>query len=241
METARYVSFLESKRRKKLNQEKTEQALKEYYANTSNVTVIDANYRKIERQKQAEAYEKFMAEYKAFYSTPEWKKLRNQVIQEHKANNQLFCIACGTTKKLVVDHIQPVKKFWNKRLNHDNLHILCNDCNLGKGSKIIDTHADKSTQIKMLREDKEREDEYRLQNIVRARLFKTIKIHQRVYTIHNAYFKYRKKCKDNGIIPMDVDKFIDVVRENTAHYFDEPPGKTYINFIDHISSEGYNQ
>ena len=232
METARYVSYLEFEKQKKLNQEKTEQALKEYYANTSNVTVIDANYRKIERQKQAEAYEKFMVEYKAFYSTTEWKKLRNQVIQEHKANNQLFCIACGTTEKLVVDHINPVKIYWEERLERKNLHILCNDCNLGKGSQTInDTNKPIQEKIIDLRKDKEKRDEGRLKYIVRNKLEKTLKKPDMVNNTYNAYFAYRFKAKQNGNIPMDIDMFIKVVRDNTAYYFDEYPSNKVKKFL----------
>ncbi len=236
METARYISFKESERRKKLHREQTDQALREYYANTSNVTVIDTKKIREERQK-------FLKKYRAFYKTKEWKQLREQVIQEYRANNQLFCIACGTIEKLVVDHINPVKKFWDQRLERTNLHILCNDCNLGKGSEIIDNTKpiDKAEQIRILREQKELEDEYKLKDIVMARLFKTVKKHQAVYNTHKAYFKYRDNCKKNGIKPMDIDTFIKVVRENTAHYFDEEPSKMVNSFLWKISTLGLDR
>ena len=48
------------------------------------------------------------------------------------------CQACGARKsdgaKLVVDHIKPVRHYWHLRFAADNLQVLCEPCNLGKGS-----------------------------------------------------------------------------------------------------------
>ena len=48
------------------------------------------------------------------------------------------CQACGARKsdgvKLVVDHIKPVRHYWHLRFAGDNLQVLCEPCNLGKGS-----------------------------------------------------------------------------------------------------------
>jgi 5-methylcytosine-specific restriction endonuclease McrA len=67
---------------------------------------------------------------KEFYTTPEWKELR----KETYAKLTHFCPVCGSEEKLVVDHIKPVRFFWEERLNPDNLQILCDDCNLEKAS-----------------------------------------------------------------------------------------------------------
>lgn len=36
---------------------------------------------------------------------------------------------------MVVDHIKPIRKHWHLRLDSNNLQILCDDCNMGKGSR----------------------------------------------------------------------------------------------------------
>lgn len=47
------------------------------------------------------------------------------------------CGSCGAAPKdgirIVVDHIKPLGKFWDLRLSLDNLQVLCDDCNRGKG------------------------------------------------------------------------------------------------------------
>lgn len=68
-----------------------------------------------------------------FYKSWEWKKLRYEILKERGRR----CECCGATPDngavIVVDHIQPVRKHWNLRLEKSNLQILCNDCNMGKG------------------------------------------------------------------------------------------------------------
>ena len=47
-----------------------------------------------------------------------------------------FCPVCGSENDLVVDHINPVRYFWEQRLDKKNLQLLCNDCNLEKTSMV---------------------------------------------------------------------------------------------------------
>lgn len=73
----------------------------------------------------------------AFYKSAEWARLRYQVLRVNKAR----CECCGVIPdeengvKINVDHIKPVKYFWDLRLDVDNLQVLCGSCNRGKGSK----------------------------------------------------------------------------------------------------------
>ncbi len=69
---------------------------------------------------------------KLFYQSPEWKVLRNKVKRELMP----FCPVCGSEEELVVDHINPVRYFWEQRLDENNLQLLCNDCNLEKSSMV---------------------------------------------------------------------------------------------------------
>jgi 5-methylcytosine-specific restriction endonuclease McrA len=69
---------------------------------------------------------------KNFYSTFQWRKLRYAVISECDGR----CQACGRSAKdgitLNVDHIEPLSKAWDRRLDRSNLQVLCGDCNHGK-------------------------------------------------------------------------------------------------------------
>ena len=71
-----------------------------------------------------------------FYLSREWRnsRARYQAIKAARG----VCQACGARKsdgaKLVVDHIKPVRHYWHLRFAADNLQVLCEPCNLGKGS-----------------------------------------------------------------------------------------------------------
>lgn len=42
--------------------------------------------------------------------------------------------ASGDPVRICVDHIKPLSKFWNLRLDRTNLQVLCDECNQGKGA-----------------------------------------------------------------------------------------------------------
>lgn len=75
-----------------------------------------------------------------FYASWEWATLRMQVL---KANGGR-CECCGSTPddvtvggkrvRLHVDHIEPLSKQWDLRLESSNLQVLCAECNMGKGA-----------------------------------------------------------------------------------------------------------
>lgn len=66
-----------------------------------------------------------------FYSSYDWKQLRYTVIKKYKGR----CMACNRSDlPLHVDHIKPLRKYWSLRLDINNLQILCQDCNYGKGN-----------------------------------------------------------------------------------------------------------
>ena len=70
-----------------------------------------------------------------FYSSWEWKRLRYDFLKQKDRR----CGCCGSTPadgaRMVVDHVKPIRHFWHLRLDASNLQILCNDCNMGKGSR----------------------------------------------------------------------------------------------------------
>ena len=69
-----------------------------------------------------------------FYGSSVWRVLRMVVLKEHGAR----CQCCGRTAKdgirINVDHIKPRRQFPELELDKNNLQVLCEDCNAGKGS-----------------------------------------------------------------------------------------------------------
>ncbi|WP_165448650.1 HNH endonuclease [Rhizobium leguminosarum] len=63
-----------------------------------------------------------------------------KVLQQYGAR----CMCCGSTPEhktvggepvaIVVDHIKPLSKYWDLRLERGNLQVLCQECNQGKGA-----------------------------------------------------------------------------------------------------------
>jgi 5-methylcytosine-specific restriction endonuclease McrA len=70
-----------------------------------------------------------------FYDSPEWLRLRYEVLQKHGAR----CQCCGATRadgiQVHVDHIRPRAFFPHLALEESNLQVLCERCNLGKGTR----------------------------------------------------------------------------------------------------------
>lgn len=73
---------------------------------------------------------------RAFYESDEWRKLRARVLEKYGCR----CMMCGRTPKqhrivVHVDHIKPRSKYPELELEFNNLQVLCEDCNLGKGNR----------------------------------------------------------------------------------------------------------
>lgn len=76
---------------------------------------------------------------KSFYASWEWRRLRMEALKRHGHR----CQSCGATTeditiygakiRLVVDHILPLGKHWELRLDPENVQVLCDECNMGKG------------------------------------------------------------------------------------------------------------
>lgn len=69
-----------------------------------------------------------------FYDSWEWKRLHYAFLKGRDRR----CMCCNASAadgvKIVVDHIKPIRHHWHLRLDPENLQILCDDCNMGKGS-----------------------------------------------------------------------------------------------------------
>jgi 5-methylcytosine-specific restriction endonuclease McrA len=69
-----------------------------------------------------------------FLRSFEWRTLRYEVIRAYGAQ----CMACGKTPRdgamICVDHIKPRRKYPELALAFNNLQVLCEECNHGKGN-----------------------------------------------------------------------------------------------------------
>jgi 5-methylcytosine-specific restriction endonuclease McrA len=69
-----------------------------------------------------------------FYASQAWKRLRYRVLAEQGGR----CQACGRTAKdgvvMHIDHVKPVSKHWDLRLDKNNLQVTCDLCNIGKSN-----------------------------------------------------------------------------------------------------------
>jgi 5-methylcytosine-specific restriction endonuclease McrA len=70
----------------------------------------------------------------SFFQSDEWRRVRYEALK----NTMGCCQCCGARgqkgKPLHVDHIKPRSKFPALALVLDNLQVLCEDCNVGKGA-----------------------------------------------------------------------------------------------------------
>jgi hypothetical protein len=67
----------------------------------------------------------------AFYKGYHWRKLRYEVLKKWGRK----CMLCGQTEGIMHgDHIKPLRKYWHLRLEFENIQILCEVCNHGKGN-----------------------------------------------------------------------------------------------------------
>ena len=87
---------------------------------------------KLRIQELAEERKRNIEEAKLFYSSPEWLKIREQVIKEEGRT----CVQCGRLIKkandVTVDHIRPRSKYPHLAFNRENLRVLCRRCNSQK-------------------------------------------------------------------------------------------------------------
>ncbi len=72
-----------------------------------------------------------------FYRSYAWRKLRVETLEANRARyGMLACECCGMIDVAAfhVDHIYPRSTHPDLALDPDNLQVLCDDCNIGKGT-----------------------------------------------------------------------------------------------------------
>lgn len=92
------------------------------------------------KKSQSEKSQKKLALSKAahfdFFNSSDWLRLRVNVLEKYGSS----CMMCGRNYrddrvKIHVDHIKPRSKYPELALSLDNLQVLCQDCNIGKGNR----------------------------------------------------------------------------------------------------------
>jgi len=69
-----------------------------------------------------------------FFKSKKWKDFRFRCFSEMERN----CVICGATDKLHLDHIQPRSIYPELAFDFNNMQILCEICNQGKGATAFD-------------------------------------------------------------------------------------------------------
>ena len=69
----------------------------------------------------------------AFLESYEWRKLRYRVLLKY-GRTCMCCKAKPGPGRVHVDHIKPRRKYPELALEFDNLQVLCDECNHGKGN-----------------------------------------------------------------------------------------------------------
>jgi 5-methylcytosine-specific restriction endonuclease McrA len=78
---------------------------------------------------------------KKFYASRAWRSLRFKILAANaKRNNGICrCELCGRSRRdgavLHIDHIEPLSKNWERRLDPTNCQVFCDSCNLGKSNR----------------------------------------------------------------------------------------------------------
>ena len=95
--------------------------------------------KKRKKRKKTTTVKKCFVQTDKFLWSPDWRRLRYKALKLSNGRCQL----CGSSPKdgiiLNVDHIKPRRKHPELALDIDNLQVLCNVCNHGKGN-IDDTN-----------------------------------------------------------------------------------------------------
>jgi len=73
------------------------------------------------------------AESQKFYESNEWKTCKHIFYSSGKEKK---CNKCGCLNDLQIDHILPVRRYWEKRLSQSNLQFLCAVCNKEKRNDV---------------------------------------------------------------------------------------------------------
>jgi len=151
-------------------------------------------------------------ELKKFYNSNAWKKLRKEAYD----NLVHFCPVCGSEEKLNVDHINPVRYFWEQRLDINNLQILCEECNLEKGSMVgwsIEYHIKNRDKLQQKKKKRTLLIEELVNKKENKKANEGLSTTERD-TLQRAYSSYRTRCFNAKLLPVTKYLFRKYVEEH---------------------------
>jgi hypothetical protein len=144
-----------------------------------------------------------------FYQSKAWRDLRDSI----KRNLTKMCPVCGSEENLVVDHIKPLRFFWEERLNPDNLQILCGDCNKEKGSTVNWTLEWHLANKKQLSDDREaidytkKKEEHR-KSVIKENATAFIgMVEYEKRELNSCFSSYIERCRIAKITPVSKTRF----------------------------------
>jgi 5-methylcytosine-specific restriction endonuclease McrA len=76
-----------------------------------------------------------------FYASAAWRRLRYRALADNAVRNggvarcELCAAPAAQGEPLHADHIEPLSKNWDRRLDRTNIQIMCGPCNMGKSNK----------------------------------------------------------------------------------------------------------
>lgn len=170
----------------------------------------------------------FEKELHAFYNSKEWKKLKKEIHEELPK----VCIVCGSKDELHVDHIKPVRYFWEERLNKKNLQLLCKDCNQEKGSILnwsLEWHIENkevlSEGLTRRREELKKRVFLKVKNNDNIEAFRGLSTYE-TKQLNSCYSSYVNRCTYKKITPISKTKF--------RHFFESKTIKDVWSHTDSI-------
>ncbi len=91
---------------------------------------LPATHRAISRREQEAGWASRQAEYRGWYASTTWRRLRRIVLERDAG----LCKACGcaTGESGHVDHIEPHRGDWERFTTVENLQVLCHECHSKK-------------------------------------------------------------------------------------------------------------
>ena len=172
-----------------------------------------------------------------FYNSKEWKELREQVKRELTP----MCPVCGSENNLHVDHIQPIRYFFEDRLNKDNLQILCGECNLEKGSMLnwsLKWHIDNKNMLRNERISIALEIHRKQQRQDNLHANKGLEEWEKT-ELTACYHSYLSRCKSKSIQPVSKYDLRCYIESNMRGSGDSP--WRHVNSIKKHIKENYQR
>ena len=155
-----------------------------------------------------------------FYNSREWKDIREQVRRELTP----MCPVCGSEHNLHVDHIKPIRYFYEERLDSNNLQILCGDCNLEKGSMLdwtLDWHIKHKNMLRNERINISLEIQRKQQRKDNLHANEGLERWEQT-ELTSCYHSYLSRCKGKNIQPITKYDLRCYIEENMRVIGDSP-------------------